>query len=113
MRTLRARLTLGICAILAGLLLVVGLLASREVDRSQREALDERLQRTAELSITTAKAAVEEEVPGSDRRLEEVLRAARTSVRLTLGRGWTRCWPPALRRRGAVRDGRRWRRSRW
>ena len=99
MRTLRARLTLGICAVLAGLLLVVGLLASREVDRSQREALDERLQRTAELSITTAKAAVEEEVPGSDRRLEEVLRASRTSVRLTLaGRTLLASGAPAPRR---------------
>src|SRR5918998_6172116 len=85
MRSLRARLTLGLTVVLAGVLVVAGVLAARDVERSEREALDDRLVRTAELSGATALEAVQEEVPSADDRLEAVLRATRTSLRLTLG----------------------------
>ena len=54
MRSLRGRLTLGVTVVLALVLLVAGFLAARDVDRSEREALDDRLVRTAELSGATA-----------------------------------------------------------
>ncbi len=84
MRTLRGRLTLGVTAVLAGVLLVAGTLVARDVDRTQREALDERLVRTAELSRATARAAVQQELPAPDDRLDAVLDATRTSLRLLL-----------------------------
>ncbi|HEX2087156.1 MAG TPA: hypothetical protein VHF89_15855, partial [Solirubrobacteraceae bacterium] len=68
MRSLRARLTLGLTVVLAAVLLLAGTLAARDVDRSEREALDDRLVRTAELSGATAVAAVQEEVPSADDR---------------------------------------------
>ncbi len=85
MRGLRARLTLGITAVLAAVLLLAGWLAARDVDRSEREALDDRLVRTAELSGATALEAVQEELPSADDRLDAVLSATRTSLRLLLG----------------------------
>jgi signal transduction histidine kinase len=85
MRSLRARLTLGITAVLAAVLVLAGWLAARDVDRSEREALDDRLVRTAELSGATALEAVQEEVPTADDRLDAVLSATRTSLRLLLG----------------------------
>src|SRR5918998_5046973 len=84
MRSLRARLTLGLTVVLAGVLVVAGFLAARDVDRSEREALDDRLIRTAELSGATALEAVQEEVPSADDRLDAVLSATRTSLRLLL-----------------------------
>ena len=85
MRSLRGRLTLGLSLVLAAVLAVAGVIAEREVDRDQREALDDRLRRTAELSRATALAAVQEELPDGDGRLDAVLRASGTSLRLVLG----------------------------
>jgi two-component system, OmpR family, sensor histidine kinase PrrB len=85
MRSLRGRLTLGLTLLLAGVLVAVGTLAVREVDRSERDALDERLVRTAELSRATALEAVQEQLPRADERLDAVLAATGTSLRLVLG----------------------------
>ncbi len=86
MRSLRGRLTLGVVAVLAGVLLAAGLVASRQVDRSERSAFDDRLERTAELSRATALAAVQQQLPEDDRRLDAVLSATNSSLRLVLGR---------------------------
>ena len=84
MRSLRGRLTLGLTLVLAAVLVGVGSIVLREVERDQRSAVDDRLVRTAELSRATALAAVQEELPGGDERLDAVLRATRTALRLTL-----------------------------
>ncbi len=86
MRSLRGRLTLGITLVLALVLAGAGVVTSRYVDSSERTALDERLKATAELSRETALAAVERELPSNDRRLDQVLSATGTSLRLLLGR---------------------------
>jgi signal transduction histidine kinase len=86
MRSLRARLTLGITLVLAAVLAGAGIVVSDYVDRSERAAVDDRLMRTAELSRETALAAVQRELPTSDRRLENVLSATGTSLRLLLDR---------------------------
>ena len=86
MRSLRGRLTLGITLVLAVVLAAAGLVVSRYVDQSEREALDDRLRRTAELSRETALAAVQRELPAADRRLDNVLSATGTSLRLLLDR---------------------------
>jgi two-component system sensor histidine kinase PrrB len=83
-RSLRGRLTLGVLLVLAAVLAVAGALAFGEVDRSERSALDDRLKRTAELSRPTAVAAVQSEVPEADPRLDAVLRATGSSLRLRL-----------------------------
>jgi two-component system, OmpR family, sensor histidine kinase PrrB len=85
MRSLRGRLTLGVTLLLAAVLLTAGELVARYVDRSERRALDDRLQRTAELSRATALAAVEQQLPDNDRRLDAVLTATGTSLRLLVG----------------------------
>jgi two-component system, OmpR family, sensor histidine kinase PrrB len=84
MRSLRGRLTLGVVLVLAVVLAAFGVLASRSVERSQRAAVDERLQRTAELSRATARTALEQGLPTGDRRLDAVLRASGSSLRLLL-----------------------------
>jgi two-component system sensor histidine kinase PrrB len=84
--TLRGRLTLGVMTALAAVLLVAGLVASRQVQKSEHEAFDDRLERTAELSRATALAAVQDEVPEDDRRLDAVLEATGTSLRLVVGK---------------------------
>jgi two-component system, OmpR family, sensor histidine kinase PrrB len=84
-RSLRGRLTLGLTLVLAAVLLAAGALAARDADRTERDVLDDRLRRTAELSRATALAAVQEEVPSRDDRLDAVLEATRTSLRLVLG----------------------------
>jgi signal transduction histidine kinase len=81
----RGRLTLGIVTVLAAVLLVAGILVARDVDRSERQVLDDRLRRTAELSRATAVTAVQQGLPDVDRRLDAVLRATRSSLRLTIG----------------------------
>src|SRR3954447_18320612 len=86
MRNLRGRLTLGVTLVLAVVLLVAGTIVSHRVDRAERGALDDRLKRTAELSQASAIAAVDQELPEADRRLDAVLRASGTSLRLLLGR---------------------------
>jgi signal transduction histidine kinase len=96
MRSLRGRLTLGLTLVLAAVLVPVGAIVLREVDEDQRDAVDDRLVRTAELSRATALAAVQEELPLDDGRLDAVLRATRTSLRLTLsGRELVRTGDPA------------------
>jgi signal transduction histidine kinase len=84
-RTLRGRLTLGVIAVLATVLVAAGVLVARDVERAERNDLDDRLSRTAELSQATAIAAVERELPDVDRRLDAVLRATDSSLRLTVG----------------------------
>jgi two-component system, OmpR family, sensor histidine kinase PrrB len=84
-RSLRGRLTLGVLLVLAAVLVVAGTIASNYVESSERAALDDRLERTAELSRAAALAAVEEELPANDRRLDDVLSATGTSLRLLLG----------------------------
>src|SRR3954468_2402083 len=86
MRSLRGRLTVGVLVVLAAVLAVAGAVAFREVERSERAALDDRLKRTAELSRPAAVAAVQEEVPGADARLDAVLRATGSSLVLRVGR---------------------------
>jgi two-component system, OmpR family, sensor histidine kinase PrrB len=86
MRSLRGRLTFGVLLVLATVLLVAGAIGSHYIDQSERAALDDRLERTAELSRATALAAVQDELPDNDRRLDAVLRATGSSLRLLLGR---------------------------
>jgi signal transduction histidine kinase len=81
-RSLRARLTLGVGLVIAVVLGVSGVLISNYVERTAREALDDRLQRTAELSRATAVDAVQNALPDTDRRLDAVLNATGSSVRL-------------------------------
>ena len=85
MRSLRGRLTLGVLLVLAIVLAVAGAIASHYVDNREREAVDDRLRRTAELSRATARAEVQEELPADDKRLDNVLTATTTSLRLLLG----------------------------
>ena len=85
MRNLRGRLTLGVTTVLAAVLLVAGVLVARDVERSERQVLDDRLRRTAELSRATALAAVQQELPDVDRRLDAVLSATDSSLRLSIG----------------------------
>ena len=84
MRSLRGRLTLGITLLLAGVLAGAGVVVSRYVDRSERAALDDSLKRTVEFSRETALSAVERELPSADKRLDNVLSASGTSLRLLL-----------------------------
>ena len=61
---------------------VSGVLISNYAERTARDALDERLRRTAELSRATAVDAVQNALPDTDRRLDAVLNATGSSVRL-------------------------------
>jgi signal transduction histidine kinase len=85
-RSLRGRLTLGVLVVLAAVMAAAGAAAFHEIDRSERAALDDRLKRTAELARPAAVAAVQQEVPARDDRLDAVLRATGSSLRLRLGR---------------------------
>ena len=85
MRSLRGRLTLGVALVVAAVLLAAGLVASHYVDSSERSALDDRLERSAALSRPTALAAINDERPPNDKRLDAVLAATSTSLRLSLG----------------------------
>jgi signal transduction histidine kinase len=60
-------------------------LISNYAERTGRETLDDRLRRTAELSRATAVDAVQNAVPGTDRRLDAVLGATDSSLRLFIG----------------------------
>ncbi|HWH93842.1 MAG TPA: HAMP domain-containing sensor histidine kinase [Baekduia sp.] len=86
MRSLRGRLTLGVLLVLAAVLVAAGAAAFHEIDASEHAALDDRLKRTAELTRPTAVAAVQDEVPADDPRLDAVLRATGSSLRLRLGK---------------------------
>ena len=77
-----ARLTLGVALVIAVVLGVSGVLISNYAERTAREALDDRLRRTAELSRATAVDAVQNAVPGTDKRLDAVLTATGSSLRL-------------------------------
>ncbi|MEA2177534.1 MAG: two-component system, OmpR family, sensor histidine kinase PrrB [Solirubrobacteraceae bacterium] len=85
MKSLRGRLTLGVVLVLAAVLAVAGVLVSRYVDSSERAALDDRLERTAQLSEATALDAVQDGLPENDRRLDAALEATVTSLRLLVG----------------------------
>ena len=61
---------------------VSGVLISNYAERTARDALDDRLRRTAELSRATAVDAVQNALPDTDRRLDAVLGATGSSVRL-------------------------------
>jgi two-component system, OmpR family, sensor histidine kinase PrrB len=82
MRSLRGRLTLGITLVLAIMVAVTGVVVSRDVETNERAALDDRLKRTAELSRETALRAVESALPSNDGRIDQVLSATRTSLRI-------------------------------
>lgn len=71
---------------LAVVLAGAGIMVSRSVERSERERLDDFLQRTAALSRDTSVSALEQGVPPPDRRLNSVLSASGTTLRLILGR---------------------------
>ena len=86
MRSLRGRLTLGITLVLACVLAAAGVVVSRYVDRSERAALDDFLKRTAELSRETAVRAVQTSLPSNDRRIDQVLSATGSSLRILLGK---------------------------
>jgi two-component system sensor histidine kinase PrrB len=86
LRSLRGRLTLGVLAVLLGVVGGAGAVAMREVSKSERSALDDRMRRTAELTRPAAIAEVQDSLPRDDPRLDAVLRATGSSVRLTLGR---------------------------
>jgi signal transduction histidine kinase len=83
-RSLRGRLTLGITLVLAVVLAGAGVVVSRYVDRSERSALDDQLKRTVEFSRQTALSAVQRELPAEDQRIDDVLSASGTSLRLLL-----------------------------
>jgi two-component system sensor histidine kinase PrrB len=105
-RSLRGRLTLGITLVLAVVLAAAGVMVSRYVDRSERQALDDRLKATAALSRETALAAVQQSLPSNDRRLDQVLSASGTSLRLLLGsRVLLDSGSPPAGARPAPRDG--------
>jgi two-component system, OmpR family, sensor histidine kinase PrrB len=84
-RSLRARLSLGVGLVIVVVLGVSGVLISNYAERTARETLDDRLRRTAELSRATAVDAVQNAVPGTDRRLDAVLRATDSALRLFIG----------------------------
>jgi len=91
---------------LAVVLAGAGVVVSRYVDRSERDALDERLKSLVELSRETALSAVERELPTADRRLDNVLSATGTSLRLLLdGRELPAFGRPPPGGRPAPRDG--------
>lgn len=96
LQSLRSRLTLGILAVLTVVLLVGGAYVAREADRTERQAVDDRLQRTGELLDQVAKDLIEvgddpmtpseEKQRGEeDQRLTRVLRATRSALIVTFG----------------------------
>lgn len=85
MRSLRARLSLLVGLIVLVVLGVAGVLISHYADRVARDGLDDRLRRTVELSRATAVDAVQNALPDTDRRLDAVLQATGSSLRLIVG----------------------------
>jgi signal transduction histidine kinase len=85
-RSLRGRLSLGVGLIVALVLGVAGVLISDYAERVARDNVDDRLRRTVELSRATAVEAVANSLPDADRRLDAVLRATRSSLRLVVGK---------------------------
>ncbi len=87
MRSLRSQLTLGVLVVLTAVLGGAGLYVLADVERSERAVIDDRLERTAELTRVTAVNIVAEGLPtdGSNRQLDDVLRASGSSLRLIVG----------------------------
>jgi len=85
-RNLRSQLTLGVLVVLAVVLGVAGVLVTRDVERAERQVIDDRLKRTAELTRVTAVDIVQEGLPeDADGQLDDVLRATGSSLRLRVG----------------------------
>jgi two-component system sensor histidine kinase PrrB len=84
-RNLRSQLTLGVLVVLAVVLGIGGVLVTRDVEQSERQVIDDRLERTAELTRVTAVTIVQEGLPDTDRQLDDVLRATGSSLRLKVG----------------------------
>jgi signal transduction histidine kinase len=114
-RSLRGRLSLGVGLVIAAVLGVSGVLISDYAERVARDAHDDRLRRTAELTRATAVEAVQNALPDTDRRLDAVLRATGSSLRLLIrdavvlegGTPLLRGAPPPEGLRTVERDGRR------
>src|ERR1044072_7947911 len=85
MRSLRGRLTVGITLVLAVALACAGVMVARYADRSERAGLGDFLKRAAALPPATAVTALRESVPPSDPRLNNVLSASGTTLRLIVG----------------------------
>jgi signal transduction histidine kinase len=96
LQSLRSRLTLGILVVLAGVLFLGGTYVAREADRTERQAVDDRLQRTAELLDNFASSVVDsgddDVTPEQERaqreedvRLSRVLRTTRSGLIVTFG----------------------------
>ncbi len=85
LRNLRSRLTFGVLAVLLVVLAVGGVVVAGDQNQAERQTIDDRLRRTAELSDTTALAAVEQSLPEADPRLDQVLRATGSSLRVSIG----------------------------
>lgn len=85
MRSLRGRLSLGVGLAIALVLGISGVLIADYTEQIARDGLDDRLRRTAELSRATAVDAVQNALPGADKRLDAVLRATGSSLRLIVG----------------------------
>jgi signal transduction histidine kinase len=96
LQSLRSRLTLGILVVLAGVLFLGGTFVAREADRTERQTIDDRLQRTAELLDSFASSVVasgddditrqqEREQQEEDVRLSRVLRTTRSGLIVTFG----------------------------
>jgi signal transduction histidine kinase len=84
LQSLRSRLTLGVLAVLAVVLAVGGSYVAREADRAERQGLDDRLRRTAELTDDYALQAINAETDDEeDEQLDRVLRATGSSLRVT------------------------------
>ncbi|MDO9409764.1 ATP-binding protein [Patulibacter sp.] len=90
-KSLRSRLTLGIVAVLAVVLFLGGAYVAREADRTERQSVDDRLARTAELldkiaedlangGAANASPAEVREERKQDIKLSRVLRATRSSL---------------------------------
>lgn len=84
-RSLRSRLTLGVVAVLAVVLLLGGTYVANQAARTDNQTTDDRLQRTAELLDEYAGRIFDSGEPPRDQRLEGVLRRNRSSVILSLG----------------------------
>jgi signal transduction histidine kinase len=84
-RSLRSRLTLGVVAVLAVVLLLGGTYVANQAARTDSQTTDDRLQRTAELLDEYASRVFDSGKPPADRRLEAVLRRNRSSLILSLG----------------------------
>jgi signal transduction histidine kinase len=84
-RSLRGRLSLGVGVVIAAVLGASGVLISNYAERIARDGVDDRLRRTAELTRATAVDAVENALPDTDKRLDGVLRATGSSLRLLIG----------------------------